>query len=431
MKRNETSMRKSNNYKQQHYQENGHSNEKNDPQCYDCVLGISNGGKSHGDDKKYKYNWNSDMQLIVFLCLFVTAMMTIYYVLLITYQFLTATTTVTIDDVGVGNKKLDIVGVDEMKTSDHGNVQPKPVERQEDTTITANKIDEALLNIMEKYDNCTVPPPLGLKKLKDAIPVKSIWFPSFPDSFDEKMMKRVGQLLTGMESSTKSYYSSTKNMKRCKGLTPTALCMLVHPFIQTKPERMTEQFAPFIVMGMRNPLTAIPAHHNSKAIKYHGQVGQVSVDEWREFRDLYALSTIKSWTHQIETWQNLMPSYYQVQLYLAYEHLMDYRRGPETIRKLAKVLKKAGFDTANADDDEVATCIWYKGVGVDAIMQYERYKYEYSNYRPFFKHEQVQAMRTELENLSLQDSVSVDLLQILGMYMTEVVKAKADPGTTM
>lgn len=300
-------------------------------------------------------------------------------------------------------------------------------EEEEEKVKEENPITEDLLRMMKKYEDCTVPTqsaPTEEDKLK------AIWFPSYPYAFDDKILNRLGNLLTGLKMGTKSFHKRSNKLKNCKGMGPTAICTQIHPFMNAKPLDLTGQFAPSIVLGMRNPLTALPAHHNAKQILYHGVKGQEPIDTYREWRERRTIPALGLWTNQIEAWQQAKPSYYQIDLYFAYEHLMDYQTGPETVRKLAKVLQKSGFDTPNVDDNNVATCIWYRGVGKDAIMNHAQYKYEYSDYFPLFLAEQHQAMQNTFENLiekNKNNETSEELLNILDLYMMQVKQAEIDP----
>ena len=59
------------------------------------------------------------------------------------------------------------------------------------------------------------------------------------------------------------------------------------PCNRPHPSAQSENFGKVVLLALRNPLTAFPAYHQSKAEAYHGQVGQVEKEKWAEFRDQY------------------------------------------------------------------------------------------------------------------------------------------------
>ena len=59
------------------------------------------------------------------------------------------------------------------------------------------------------------------------------------------------------------------------------------PANRPSPAQQSKVFGKAILMALRNPITAFPAHHQSKAEAYHGQKGQVGKDAWIKFRDQY------------------------------------------------------------------------------------------------------------------------------------------------
>lgn len=59
------------------------------------------------------------------------------------------------------------------------------------------------------------------------------------------------------------------------------------PANRPNPAQQSQVFGKAILIALRNPITAFPSHHQSKAEAYHGQTGQVDEDSWAKFRDQY------------------------------------------------------------------------------------------------------------------------------------------------
>jgi hypothetical protein len=57
------------------------------------------------------------------------------------------------------------------------------------------------------------------------------------------------------------------------------------PCLSPNPSSQSANFGYVVLVAIRNPLTAFPAYHQSKAEKYHNQVGQVDKKDWIEFRE--------------------------------------------------------------------------------------------------------------------------------------------------
>jgi hypothetical protein len=86
--------------------------------------------------------------------------------------------------------------------------------------------------VMARYASCVLPAP----PTQNQQPKKTIWMPQYPDSLDDNTMKSLVGGLTGMSSGAKSFYASVKGeLRSCKSKsTDTAICMVVHPMIETK-----------------------------------------------------------------------------------------------------------------------------------------------------------------------------------------------------
>ena len=59
------------------------------------------------------------------------------------------------------------------------------------------------------------------------------------------------------------------------------------PANRPSPVQQKDVFGNVVLLALRNPMTAFPSHHQSKAEAYHGQQGQVDKEKWIEFRDKY------------------------------------------------------------------------------------------------------------------------------------------------
>jgi len=140
-----------------------------------------------------------------------------------------------------------------------------------------------------------------------------------------------------------------------------------------------------VILVVRNFLTAFPASHIDKHIAYHNGKGQPPEENWRNVRDEYLESSIKSWRHMINYWMNVgggndgeddgsstIGPYYKVGLILPYEWMLDPIRGPMLIQQLADLYQRVGFDvllplrtnatssssSSEPTHDEVIYCIW-------------------------------------------------------------------------
>jgi len=86
--------------------------------------------------------------------------------------------------------------------------------------------------------------------------------------------------LTGLSSGSKSYYAKSKGTKKCAGTTMTVTCEQIHPIvgIGPAPEQQASKYQSNIVFPIRNPITAIPAHHQAKAVSSIHVLYSVNVD---------------------------------------------------------------------------------------------------------------------------------------------------------
>ena len=89
--------------------------------------------------------------------------------------------------------------------------------------------------------------------------------------------------------------------------------------------------------------------------------------QWRDIRKEYFNKMINDWVDVFRKW---MDSGYEVGLYVIYKDLMDAKKGPRVIKKMANLLNEAGFSIVDDDDD--LCCVWYNGVSAGNIREYHQ-----------------------------------------------------------
>lgn len=277
-------------------------------------------------------------------------------------------------------------------------------------------------------------PPL--RKKKGEWKTKPIWLPAYPNSFFFDLKKLINEI-TGLRSGHKSFYASSPIVKQCFGNTETATCENVHPVVNMSPrgpDTRSDKFYGQYIMAIRNPRTVFPAFQNGKDIKYHGGVGQMDENKWRKTRDQYMKEIMEGWTETIDTWKSYS-NQYRVAMFLVMEYFLDAEKGPQQVKRLANVLRTAGFATA---PDEDLGCIWYRSVGKDNILQYHQHDYEYTDYIPGYTKEQKDVMLESLSSLIEKYQVKDnELVTILKYYQNDIRantrtddKWKDEDGTT-
>ena len=303
---------------------------------------------------------------------------------------------------------------------------------------------------LSKYDNCTLPiPPVGSRSEWTS---KPLWFPSYPDSMDDNILKSAISSITGLSAGAKSFYASSRAMglRQCIGRTETASCLNIHPMVLMKPDptSKTNIFASPIVYILRNPATAMPAFMNQKRIKYAKLEGQTPLDEWRSSRDQFLSTGLwDGYVQQLRTWLDYAATtsstaaststtttvtnpYYTIGMYLAREHWMDPERGPAELVRLARLLSEAGFPIlfdANASDLTVASCIWYRSIGGKAVLEgyHANHQYDFSDYVPGYTKEQKEMMLEGLSKLMKDYDSDEELVAILTEY-TDTIREYPD-----
>ena len=230
---------------------------------------------------------------------------------------------------------------------------------------------------LPNLDNCTIAfqPPSPSAADADAATAtakrKPLWAAGYPNaggppsggSFDDVVRGLVGTL-TGLPKGHKSYHVSSGSLKRCKSRDSrdvVVTCGCLHPVVPLAPPpgHRTADFAPMMILPIRNPRTNLPAYHNDKAIKYHQQVGQVDISEWRLFRDTYFHGALDQWIELHRSWRDTP---YEIAVYLDYDRVVlgsdGVEAGVEAFGRAADALRNSGFPAASSPED--LACAWHQ-----------------------------------------------------------------------
>jgi hypothetical protein len=310
-------------------------------------------------------------------------------------------------------------GINDEKETDKGVEETSVSSRTATNEKTISVLDPKL--DLSAYHDCKISPipapqnAAEQQKLKSA---KAFWVPSYPIS-DAGIFSRLVNGLTGIPSGSKNYYASSKAQKKCFGVNMiTVSCEQIHPVvgIGASVTRLRDRFQDTILLPLRNPATVIPAHFQNKAESYHGAVGQVDMDRWREFRDSWLeLSVMEGWNSVIEIWKN-MTEYSGIGLYLSYEHLLDVTKGPAVTKELATILRNAGFPVAREED---IPCVWYHATHHRLVQDHIHYEFAV-DYIPGYTVEQKEFVISQLERLQHEFADDLALAAILNEYIQEI-----------
>ena len=303
--------------------------------------------------------------------------------------------------------------------------------KAEETKI--NEIQEVPIQLPD-LDGCTVG-PATVKESPQSNTNQPFWVPSYPAS-DNGLFAALVIALTGdVSSNAKSYYASSPVLKKCFSrnghASMTITCQQLHPIvgIGPLPENQADKFQQKIIMPIRNPMTCIPEHYQQKAYMYHNAQGQVSIDEWRSFRDQWITKTmITEWKSVITAWKN-MKEYDGIGLYVPFEHIMNIDRGPMVVNDLAFILREAGFPVVSSDD---VKCVWYKvtkkhfQAAIDEsknrnISPQQMLQYPFAiDYLPRYTAPQKEYMISELKSLSDTYPDDTSLVLLLNEYIQQI-----------
>lgn len=272
-----------------------------------------------------------------------------------------------------------------------------------------------------KYEGCTIGtiPSASLSKIAELKNMKPFWVPSYPGS-DAGLFRSIMVSLTGLKTASKSYYAKANGLVKCHDIkTATISCEQIHPVVAIgpPPQNQADKYQTKIIFPIRNPATALPAHHQNKAEMYHEQQGQVDVQAWREFRDTWLEETLfQNWRQVLDTWKHMSPLY-EVGLYFPLEHLLDPVKGPVLVQQLADLLREAGVPTI---DDSDVPCAWYQTVS-PVLMKNGHAHYDFAtDYLPGYTASQKRFMLNQLKNMKQEYGTDADLTQLLGEYMGEI-----------
>ena len=314
-----------------------------------------------------------------------------------------------------------------------GSVRKEEAIIQVEESKLNNEIQETPLTLPNYLDGCTVGPELTVTESQPTN--KPFWVPSYPNSDNGLFAALVVGLTGDVGSNAKNYYASSPNLRKCFNrngqVTMTVTCQQLHPIvgIGPLPENQADKFQSQIIMPIRNPMTGVPEHYQQKAYLYHNAQGQVSIDEWRSFRDEWFTRTVISdWKSVITTWKN-MKEYNGIGLYVPFEHLMDMDRGPKIVNELASTLRKAGFPVVSLED---VACVWYKvtkkhfQLAIDEsqhrkISPQQILQYPFAiDYIPRYTTQQMEYMITELQSLRDTYPDDTQLTVILNEYIQQI-----------
>lgn len=255
-------------------------------------------------------------------------------------------------------------------------------------------------------------------------PTKPIWLNMYQDTISDEFHKNLINPLTNTPNGGKNYYISIKGrLRHCQGDSQTVTCANIHPTVEMRPGSLNDKYDnPFFtqyITVIRNPMTAFPATHTSKAQKYHGVVGQAPEEDWKSARDEWFTSMWTGWKAIFLSWNETK---YEPGMYLVYEDLMNEETGPNTIRALANFLQTAGFDipALHRDSDESTSfdermaCFW------NHLEPTTISENEFKDYIPSYTQEQKEFLLKELSIMIDEFQSDVELVGILERYKNDI-----------
>jgi len=289
--------------------------------------------------------------------------------------------------------------------------------------VSAPSLEEVLKSYappdVSAIEGCTVNAITGAPSDDVLFKLKPFWMPAYPNT-DHGLLSHIINNLTGISHASKSYYARGHGLRKCFGHSPTVACEQIHPImaIGPSPESQTDKFQPLLILPIRNPATALPAHHQGKAVKYHQQEGQVPIHMWRDFRDAYLEQTLfRGWRSVVDTWTNMTG--YSVGMYVPYELLIDLQAGPVLVRQLAALLRHAGFPVV---DDASVECVWYQAIAPILTAPGHPHYHFAIDYLPGYTVEEKQYLIRELRQMQQDHSGDAVLTSILEDYVQEVLE---------
>jgi len=284
-------------------------------------------------------------------------------------------------------------------------------------TPTLDEIRKRPALDLSRFESCTVAPIADIPDKETLMNLKPFWVPSFPAS-DDGLFRKLVAGLTDSKATSKSYYAKAKGLRKCKGNTPTAACEQIHPVvgIGPPPDEQASKFQSQLIVMIRNPATAIPAHHQTKAVLYHEQEGQVALDGWREFRDTFLEQGLfQNWKSVVDAWSAMTS--YTIGLYVPFEHLVDIERGPDLAVKLGTMLRRAGFPVVAEND---IPCVWFNAV--QHLLRYKGHRHYgfATDYLPGYTAEEKHYMLEQLHDMQQEYRTDEALVALLDEYREEI-----------
>jgi len=176
-----------------------------------------------------------------------------------------------------------------------------------------------------------------------------------------------------------------------------------------------------IIVGLRNPITAIPTFFNEKELRYRYRTGQAKENYWQQVRDDFFEYMVEEWLQTIRIWKR---SDFKVEFYLEYEDLMDYTKGIKVLQKLRSLLQSSGFAIVPEED---IPCIWINSIGEERLRRYYNNNYyEYTDYVPKFKKQQAEYLVAAMNFYIKKFTTDERLKTILKRYVNEINSAQND-----
>jgi hypothetical protein len=277
--------------------------------------------------------------------------------------------------------------------------------------ISYNKVTHKGVPDLSSFENCVIS---FVKPTARNTSAKPLLFPSTNGfsfrngflwyGFDHQTVLR---LLTGGLPSPR--WGNSRKGEHCTARAG-AVAACVNGHAGAGVSRNTAAFNSRILLGIRNPFTAFPASVHEKLRLHHGATGQVTENEWRDWRNSWLNITIDEWTTKIRNWETM--SYYTIGTYVPYEHWLDPDRGPAVIQRIADILRQAGFSVAPPQD---IPCIWYHSIKDKYVADIEFFKYV-----PGYTVEQRDYVLAKLQMFMEEMADESVLLPILKEYYADV-----------
>ncbi|KAL7530513.1 hypothetical protein ACHAWF_003408 [Thalassiosira exigua] len=282
----------------------------------------------------------------------------------------------------------------EAKESSNGKGEASPpgIEQKKATnTDPEPKTVVAVSAPTKDYSHCTNDPPKPKENVFVDKKVEPLWLPAYPTSLPPASYAAFLEALTGVPKAAKSYYRSSPSLKRCHHVNSdfkvdAVTCEIVHPIVPCKrpsPSAQKDNFGSKVLLALRNPLTAFPAYHQSKAEAYHNQKGQVMKEDWIKFRDDYVGDGNES--PLFDEWKNFIMEWRQ---YWSHE-----AKGPALAGRLSRIFQEEGFPMLF---DDGILCLWYKHF-YEVLSAEENKRAEEGWFLPEYTDKQLEMMVRELE----------------------------------